>query len=56
MADIKDFCNEKFAGWVRNGGADQEWDGYVTQLNNMGVNEVVAAWQAAADRYNANLK
>lgn len=56
MGDIKDYCNEKFAGWVRNGGADQEWDGYVKQLENMGVNEVVAAWQAAADRYNANMK
>ncbi len=55
MTDIKSFCDEKFAGWVRNGGADQEWDAYVQQLENMGVNDVVAAWQAAADRYNANM-
>lgn len=56
MGDIKDYCNEMFAAWVKNGGADEGWDAYVKQLENMGVNEVVASWQAAADRYNANLK
>jgi len=57
VSDINEFCNEKFATWVRRGNVDQEWDVYVKQLGTMGVNEVVAVWQAAADRYNAkNLK
>jgi putative aldouronate transport system substrate-binding protein len=56
VVDINDFCKEKFAGWVRRGNVDQEWDAHVKQLENMGVNEVVAVWQAAVDRYNAKLK
>lgn len=32
---------------------DTEWDNYVNQINQMGLDEVLAAYQAAYDRWNA---
>ena len=37
--------------WIINGGVEEEWDKYIGQLENIGMNEVVAAWQSAYDRY-----
>ncbi|MDD3277520.1 MAG: extracellular solute-binding protein [Lachnospiraceae bacterium] len=51
LQDIKDYTSEKVANWLINGGVDKEWDAYVAQLENMGLNDVVDAWQSAYDRY-----
>mgnify|MGYP000026890542 CR=1 FL=1 len=32
---------------------DKEWDGFVTELNNLGAEEAATIYQAAVDRYNA---
>lgn len=53
ISDIKDYVNQTSADWIVNGGVEEGWDTYIKQLDNMGVNEVVAAWQAAYDRYAA---
>lgn len=53
ISDLKDFVAEKAAGWIVNGGAADEWNAYLDQLDKMGVNEVVAAWQSAYDRFEA---
>ena len=37
--------------WIINGGVEEEWDKYIGQLENIGMNEVVAAWQSVYDRY-----
>lgn len=51
LSDIKALTEEKVAHWLRDGGIEEEWDQYLQDLDNMGLSEVVAAWQAAYDRY-----
>lgn len=51
LSDIKALTEEKVAHWLRDGGIEEEWDQYLQDLDNMGLQEVVAAWQAAYDRY-----
>jgi putative aldouronate transport system substrate-binding protein len=51
ISDIDEYVKQTSANWIINGGAADEFDGYVKQLENMGVNEVVDAWQSAYDRY-----
>lgn len=48
---MNDYVSETSANWIISGGVEEEWDKYISQLENMGVNEVVAAWQSAYDRY-----
>ncbi len=56
ISDLNDYVSETSANWIINGGVEEEWDQYVGQLENMGVNDVVAAWQSAYDRYMAEAK
>lgn len=51
ISDIKDYVSQTAANWIVSGGVDESWDQYVSQLESIGVNEVVDAWQAAYDRY-----
>ncbi|MGP5305870.1 extracellular solute-binding protein [Brachybacterium alimentarium] len=50
-ADITTLVTEKIATWIVKGGIEQEWDGYVSQLESIGLSEVLAAYQAAYDRF-----
>jgi putative aldouronate transport system substrate-binding protein len=56
ISDIKDYVSETSANWIINGGVEKEWNNYINQLNSMGVNDVVAAWQSAYDRYQKETK
>jgi len=56
ISDIKDYVSTTSANWIINGGVEEEWDSYVSQLENLGVNDVVAAWQSAYDRYESEVK
>ncbi|MFP5315377.1 MAG: ABC transporter substrate-binding protein [Actinomycetes bacterium] len=51
VTDINSVVKEKFASWVTNGTVAQEWDGYVSQLQTMGVDDVTATYQQAYDRF-----
>lgn len=51
LSDIKALTEEKVAHWLRDGGIEEEWDQYLQDLDNMGLQEVVGAWQEAYDRY-----
>jgi putative aldouronate transport system substrate-binding protein len=50
--EIKTFVNQKRAHWLRDGGIDKEWDGYVAQLNSMGLNELMKIYQKGLDDFN----
>lgn len=52
--DIINFVNQKRAQWMAQGGIEAEWDGYVAQLKQMGLDEMMGIYQAALDRYNAS--
>lgn len=49
--DINTLVKEKFASWIVNGNVDSEWDAYVSQLQTLGVDDVVATYQQAYDRF-----
>lgn len=50
-ADINTLVKEKFASWIVNGTIDGEWDAYVSQLDSLGVDEVISTYQEAYDRF-----
>jgi len=52
-ADINSLIAESFARWIVAGGIEQEWDTYVANLQNIGIDDFMAVWQEALDRYNA---
>ncbi|MNQ99935.1 hypothetical protein D3C85_1156920 [compost metagenome] len=50
--DINTYANSMYAKWIMNGGgADKEWDAYVKKINDMGLKDLLAVYQAAYDRY-----
>ncbi len=51
QTDINALVKEKFAAWIANGTIAEEWDGYVSQLNSMGVEDVIGVYQQAYDRF-----
>jgi putative aldouronate transport system substrate-binding protein len=51
QTDINSLVKEKFASWIANGTIDDEWDGYVSQLDSMGVDDVIGVYQQAYDRF-----
>lgn len=52
--DIRTLVDEKIATWIVKGGIEDEWDGYVSQLDSMGLPEVVEVYQTAYDRFTEN--
>ena len=52
--DVNTLVDEKFATWIVKGGVDEEWDGYVAQLESMGLPEIVEVYQTAYDRFTEN--
>lgn len=55
LSDIKAMSEERIAHWLSEGGIENEWDQYLADLDNMGLQDVLGAWQAAYDRYVAAL-
>jgi putative aldouronate transport system substrate-binding protein len=51
LSDITSYTSEKSANWIVNGGIDEEWDAYISQLDKMGLQKLVDSWQSAYDRY-----
>jgi len=54
ISDLNAYVTETSANWIIYGGAQEEWDQYLKTLESNGMNEVVAAWQSAYDRYQEN--
>lgn len=52
ISDINAYVDEMRGLWL-TGKADinADWDGYVAQLENMGLQQVISCWQAAYDRF-----
>lgn len=50
--DIKDFVNQQRAKWIVDGGIEKDWDGYLAQLDKMGLKDLLKVYQDALDRYN----
>lgn len=52
--EIKTFVNTRRAEWVANGGVEEDWDAYVAQLEQMGLERMIELYQQAYDRYLEN--
>ena len=52
-ADIKTYVEESTVGMIMGTMSLDQFDAYVEQLKNMGIERVVQIEQAALDRYNA---
>ena len=48
-ANIKTYVDQKWAEWVMKGTIDQEWDGYLRQLNTMGLPKILEVQQKGYD-------
>ncbi|NOU75491.1 extracellular solute-binding protein [Paenibacillus sp. LMG 31458] len=54
--DINTYANSMYAKWIIDGSIDKDWDGYVKKLNDMGLKDLLAAYQSAYDRFNGTKK
>ena len=51
QADIDTYVDTTRARWVAKGGIDEEWDAYVEQLKNMGLEDMNKIYEGAYARY-----
>ena len=51
--DIYKYVKESWANWIVNGGIENDWDGYIAQLNQMGLERLMEIYQEALDSYNS---
>lgn len=54
--DINDYASAQYAHWVVDGGIDEEWDAYLAQLNQMGLQDVLAIHNDAYAAYKEIVK
>ncbi|MCL3861218.1 ABC transporter substrate-binding protein [Actinotalea sp. K2] len=53
--EIKTFVDTRRANWIAGGGVEDDWDAYVAQLEQLGLDRMVELYQQAYDRYLENL-
>lgn len=53
QTDIQTYIDQKVSEWMTNGNIDAEWDTYLSELDNMGLQRWLEIKQAAYDRYMA---
>ncbi|GIN71547.1 ABC transporter substrate-binding protein [Bacillus sp. J14TS2] len=49
--DLENLVNIKWAEWISEGGVDDNWDSYIEELNNMGLERFKEIYQNAYDNY-----
>lgn len=49
--DINDYASAQYAHWVVDGGIEEEWDAYLAQLDQMGLQDVLAIHNDAYAAY-----
>jgi putative aldouronate transport system substrate-binding protein len=50
--DLRSFVTKTQAKWITQGGIEAEWDGYLKQLETLGLSNMLQIRQAAYDRLN----
>ena len=51
FTDIQTYREQMFSHWIVDGGIDEEWDDYVAEIKEMGLEGVLEAYQSAYDRF-----
>lgn len=53
-SNVNTYMESSYGQWFAlTSKVEDDWDNYITTLESMGVNDMIAAYQAALDRYNA---
>ena len=47
MADVNGYIDKTYARWIVEGGVEQEWDGYVAELQKLNIDRLVEIWRRA---------
>ena len=55
-SDITSYVESKYAHWVVDGGVEKEWDSYIAQLKEMGMDKMVSYYLDAYDYYKSTNK
>ena len=50
--DIHEYMTQTLTSWIVNGGIDEGWDGYVKQLENLGLSRYLELLQEELDTFN----
>jgi putative aldouronate transport system substrate-binding protein len=53
QTDIDAFILEKVTNWIVNGGVEEEWDAYVQQLNQMGLQRMIEIYTDEYEKFMA---
>lgn len=49
--DINSYVMESSARWLLEGTVEEEWDEYLNNLKKMGIDDLLAVYQQAYDRF-----
>lgn len=49
--DIGTYASTKMAEWIVNGGVEEEWDKYIKDINNMGLDRYLEIYQESYDNF-----
>ena len=52
QTDIDSYVAQKYAGWIVEGGVEEEWDSFQKKLQDMNVDRYVQIYKDAYARYN----
>lgn len=51
QTDIDSYVAQKYAGWIVEGGVEEEWNGFQKKLKDMNVERYIQIYKDAYDRY-----
>jgi putative aldouronate transport system substrate-binding protein len=49
--DIRSYVDQKIAKWITQGGVEEEWDTYLSELASIGLDKWLAVLQKGYDRF-----
>ena len=52
---VNNLVNSSVTKWLMEGGVNEDWDAYQQSLKDARIDEVMAVYQAAYDRYKATM-
>ena len=53
QTDIDSYVAQKYAGWIVEGGVEDEWDSFLKKLQDMNVERYIQIYKDAYARYSA---
>ncbi|MNG24802.1 hypothetical protein D3C84_1095660 [compost metagenome] len=51
---LKEYTKQMKAKWLMSGGVEQEWDGYIKKLDQIGLKELLEIYQKGYDQFKKN--